>query len=127
MNNYNMIKHKYILVVEDDFDLLWLIQKILRMNGFDVLTAVTSDQAITTFSRNIWDIQAVILDLSLPGRGGKYLCKEFMKAAPQVPIIITTGFEDRAQRNELERLGVKGYLIKPFDIMNLVEYLAQVV
>ncbi len=122
-----MIEEKYILIVEDDFDLLWLIKKILTMNGFQVLTAVTAEQAINEFSRNIFKIQAVILDLSLPDRDGKFVCQEFMKASPNIPVIITTGFEDRAQRREMENLGVRGYMVKPFDIMNLVEFLSKII
>ncbi len=122
-----MIDQKYVLVVEDDFDLLWLIKKILTMNGFDVLTAVTGEEAINIFSRNIFKIQAVIIDISLPDKNGEYLCKEFIKVAPHIPIIVTTGFEDRDQRVELEKLGIRGYLVKPFDITNLVECISRVV
>ncbi len=121
-----MISDKYILVVEDDFDLLWLIQKILEVNGFQVLTAVTGEQAISKFSRNVFQIQAVILDISLPDESGEYLCSEFLKVAPNLPIIITTGLEDRTQRRRLEKMGICGYLVKPFDLMNLVQFLSKI-
>jgi len=121
-----MISDKYILVIEDDFDLLWLIQKILEVNGFKILTAVTGEQAISKFSRNVLQIQAVILDLSLPDESGEYLCSEFLKVSPDLPIIITTGLEDRTQRRRLEKMGVRGYLVKPFDLMNLVQFLSKV-
>lgn len=121
-----MIPEKHILIVEDDFDLLWLIKKILTVNGFEVLTAVTAEQAILQYSRNIFSIHAVILDLSLPDETGQYVCEEFMKVVPDIPIIVTTGYEDRAQRRKFEEMGVMGYLIKPFDIMNLVELLSRI-
>lgn len=122
-----MLDEKYILVIEDDFDLLWLIKRILSMNGFHVLTAVTGEEAINNFSRNLFNIQAIILDLSLPDKNGKSICREFMKVAPEIPIVITTGFEDRTQKKELEEMGVRGYLIKPFDIMHLVQFVSQII
>ncbi|GAB4376315.1 MAG: response regulator [Calditrichia bacterium] len=122
-----LLAEKCILVVEDDFDLLWLIKKILTMNGFQVLTAVTAEQAIVEFSKNIFKIDGVILDVSLPDKNGQYLCKEFLKVVPDLPVIITTGFEDRAQRREFEKMGVKGYLVKPFDLVNLVMLLSKFV
>lgn len=121
-----MLEDQYILIVEDDFDLLWLIKKILTMNGFQVLTAVTAEGAIDEFSRNIFKIRAVILDLSLPDQNGEYVCREFLKAAPQLPVIVATGYEDRAQKKKLRRLGVQEYLVKPFDIMRLVKVISKI-
>ena len=122
-----MIEEKYILIVEDDFDLLWLIKKILLLNGFQVLTAVTAEQAVDEFSRNLFKIKGVILDLSLPDGDGSYLCSDFIEVSPEIPIVITTGLEDREQRKKLEHLGIAGYLVKPFDIMNLVKLLSEVI
>ncbi len=109
-----------ILIVEDDFDLMWMIHKLLSSSGFQVLTAVTAAQAIEVFSRYIFEIAVVILDLSLPDKDGEEVAMEFLKVLPEIPIIITTGSEDQAQRNRLERLGVSAYLIKPFDLTELV-------
>ncbi len=122
-----MLEDKYILVIEDDFDLQWLIKKILLLNGFQVLTAVTAEQAIEEFSRHLFDIQAIILDLSLPDQSGLSLCEEFRKVTPDIPIIVTTGSEEREVRKQAEGLGVAGYLIKPFDIINLVRLLSKIV
>ncbi len=121
-----MINSNYILVIEDDFDLLWLIKKILMMNGFQVLTAITGEKALEEFSRNIFHIQAVILDLSLPDMDGEYLCREFRKVSREIPIIVTTGFEEQKKRDALENMGISGYLVKPFDIMQLVKLLSRI-
>ena len=60
-------------------------------------------------------------DESPPDRNCKFVCEEILKASPDMPIIITTGFDDEEQKKEMEKKGIKGYLIKPFDIMNLIE------
>lgn len=122
-----MLDKKHILVIEDDHDLLWLLRKVLSMNGFEVLTAVTAEQAEQVFTDNISILDAIILDLSLPDEHGKVICNKIMQRSPKVPIIITTGYEEKAQQNELEKMGVSAYLIKPFDIMRLVKIVSDLV
>ncbi|GAB4328925.1 MAG: hypothetical protein Kow0037_03650 [Calditrichia bacterium] len=119
-----MNKPDKILIIEDDFDLLWLIKKLISMNGFEVLTAVTGQEAIETFSRNIFDIRLIILDLTLPDFHGKTLCEEIRKVSPDLPIIITSGSDDWEERNLLEKLGISHYLVKPFDLMKLMELIS---
>ncbi|MFZ0389000.1 MAG: response regulator, partial [Calditrichia bacterium] len=115
------------LVVEDDFDLRYLIKKILVLNGFQVLTAGSAEKALSEFSRHIFDIHAVILDLSLPDRDGAYIAKELLKVDPEIPIIVTTGFEDQQRRSEIKEIGIRHYLIKPFDIMQLIRIISEII
>jgi DNA-binding response OmpR family regulator len=116
-----MLEKKNILIVEDDHDLLWLLKKILSMNGFNILQAVTAEEADQVFTQNLKILDAIILDLSLPDEHGKTVCKKILDRLPEIPVIITTGFEESTQQAELENMGVSAYLIKPFDIMKLVK------
>ncbi len=120
-----LITEKSVLIVEDDFDLLWMIQKLLTLNGIPCLTAVTAAQGIEAFSRHYENICAVVLDLTLPDQEGELLAREFLEISPDLPIIVTTGSEDREQQRQLEKLGVFAYLIKPFDLTQLVNTLKQ--
>ncbi|RMF60267.1 MAG: response regulator [Calditrichaeota bacterium] len=114
---------KIVLVIEDDFDLLWLISKLLHFHGYKVLTAVTASQGLDFFSRNAFKLNAVILDLTLPDASGEELAEEILKVFPEMPIIITTGEDDIAQKNALLNKGVKAYLVKPFDLNSLITIL----
>ncbi|MEJ2538238.1 MAG: response regulator [Calditrichia bacterium] len=116
-----MLEKKNILIVEDDHDLLWLLKKILSMNGFNILQAVTAEEADQVFTQNLKILDAIILDLSLPDEHGKTVCKKILDRLPEIPVIITTGYEESTQQAELENMGVSAYLIKPFDIMKLVK------
>ncbi len=109
-----------ILIIEDDFDLVWMIRKLLDVKGYDVLTAVTAEQGIEQFSRYIFDIQLILLDLTLPDMEGETVLHEIFKVRPEIPVIITTGSEDRTQRMRLEAAGIYAYLVKPFDLTHLV-------
>ncbi len=116
-----MLEKKNILIVEDDHDLLWLLNKILNMNGFNILQAVNAEEADQVFTQNLDTLDAIILDLSLPDEHGKVVCKKILDRLPEIPVIITTGYEESTQQAELEKMGVSAYLIKPFDIMKLVK------
>lgn len=118
-------KAKKILIIEDDFDLLWMLKKLLTVEGYPILTAVTGAQGIEIFSRNIFDISIVVIDLSLPDQDGEVVVSEIFKVLPDIPIIITTGSEDKAQLNRLERLGIKKILVKPFDLKMLSEAVSE--
>ncbi len=123
MNNQEDKKYT-VLVVEDDFDLLWMIKKILSLQGYSILTAVTGEQAIDVFSRHWAEIKTVILDLSLPDQDGETLLAEIYKVLPEIPVVITTGSEDRQQQQRLEKAGIREYLIKPFDLLRLISVVA---
>jgi DNA-binding NtrC family response regulator len=116
-----MLKKKNILIVEDDHDLLWLLKKVLSVNGFNVFGALNAEHADQIFHQKMEALDAIILDLSLPDEHGKVVCKKILDRLPHIPVIITTGYEERGQQDELEKLGVSSYLIKPFDIMRLVK------
>jgi DNA-binding response OmpR family regulator len=118
-----MAEDLHVLIIEDDFDLMFLIKKMLEIKGFKVLTAFTGKEARKKFRKNSKSIQSVILDLTLPDLDGKKICKEFRKKNPDVPIIITTGSEDPIQKQELDKLGITAYLKKPFDLNELVNCL----
>lgn len=120
-------KDKKILIIEDDFDLLWMLKKLLTTLGYPILTAVTGAQGIEVFSRNIFDIGVIVLDLSLPDQDGEVIVQEIFKVIPDIPIIITTGSEDRIQLNRLERSGIKKILVKPFDLQQLSEVVSEYV
>ena len=116
-----MLEKKNILIVEDDHDLLWLLKKILAMNGFNIYQAVNAEEADQVFTQHLDILDAIILDLSLPDEPGKVVCKNILDRSPDIPVIITTGYEESTQQAELEQMGVSAYLIKPFDIMKLVK------
>ena len=120
-------KDKNILIIEDDYDLLWMLKKLLTTQGFAILTAVTGAQGIEVFSRNIHSIGAIVMDLSLPDQDGEAIVQEIFKVMPDIPIIITTGSEDKTQLNRLERSGIKKILVKPFDLQQLSDVVSQYV
>src|SRR4030042_2178955 len=120
----DMQANGHILVIEDDYDLLFMIKKLLEIKGFTVLTAITGSEGKKKFRKYAKQIRSVILDLSLPDQDGKQICKELRKKYPLLPIIITTGSEDLSQKSELDQIGINAYLRKPFDLNELLKFVS---
>jgi len=117
-----MMKDGHVLVIEDDYDLLFMIKKLLEVHGFKVLTAITGKEGRRKFRKYSSRIRSVILDLSLPDQDGKHICQELRKKYPSLSIIITSGSEDQNQKSELEKIGIDAYLRKPFDLNDLLRF-----
>ena len=119
------VEEKKILIIEDDFDLLWMLKKLLSVEGFNILTAETGTQGLDELSKNSSDVFVLLLDLSLPDKDGEELVKDIHEISPGIPIIITTGSEDRNQFKRLKDLGIQNIMVKPFDLNELVEVINQ--
>lgn len=106
-----------ILIIEDDEKLREELQKFLNNNGYKV-------EVLKTFDNTLNDILSInpdliLLDISLPGADGEYICKEIRKQSA-MPIIIIT-----SRDNELDELlcinyGADHYITKPFNIRILL-------
>jgi YesN/AraC family two-component response regulator len=62
----------------------------------------------------------VITDLAMEGINGVDILKATRKLAPLTAVIVITGYSDSKSAREAKRLGVDGFLAKPFDIEDLI-------
>ncbi len=107
-----------ILVVEDDRATRKALQQLLELEGYTVEAAQNGTEGLAAF-RNAHP-NFVILDLQLPGVGGRDVCREIRKQSEDVPIIILTGSVDEMNRVLLLELGADDYVTKPFSPKELV-------
>ena len=85
---------KRILVVDDEPDMVFIIEKRLKKENYQVDTAYNGIDAITRVKENIPD--AIILDVIMPEKDGYQVCAE-LKGSPeykQIPIIMLTAVAD---------------------------------
>lgn len=81
-----------ILVAEDEAALLDLLRTLLERKGYRVLTAVCGKQALEVFGEHQRDIDLVILDVLMPGLGGKKVFEGIRDTGSNVPVLFSTGF-----------------------------------
>lgn len=102
-----------ILLVEDSpSDAMLLRQMFPRLgkDGWDLVHVERLSDAIDACSAD--SIDAVLLDLSLPDSDGLETVAEFRAAAPTIPIVVLTGFDDEDFALEAVATGAQDYLVK---------------
>lgn len=107
----------HLLVVEDDQDIRNMLVSSLRVEGFEVSTAVTVSEAARIYQHGHPDV--ILLDLGLPDADGLDLVK-LVRALSSVPIIVISARHEEAQRIQLLDAGADDYLTKPFGVGELL-------
>ncbi len=118
-----MAKRK-ILVVDDEEDFAKAVKIRLKANGYDVVLAYDSIQAIMMADQEKPDL--IILDILIPGEDGFSISERLKQAEATrpIPIIFLTGVpggEGRAYRS-----GASGYIMKPYQPEELLEAIHKV-
>jgi DNA-binding response OmpR family regulator len=106
-----------VLVVEDDEDIAQVLQRSLRLEGYEVRIAEDGETAIEAASSFVPDL--VILDLGLPKLDGIEVAKH-LRATDDVPILILTARDALESRVEGLDSGADDYLVKPFERQELL-------
>jgi len=114
----------YILIVEDDNDISHMLKELLQQNGYETAQAFSGTEALFYIEKEL--PEALILDLMLPGMNGEDLLSKIKKEHPEVAVIISSAKEDIQTRVSLLRAGADDYIVKPFDVDELLARLEAV-
>jgi DNA-binding response OmpR family regulator len=116
-----MMKSK-LLVVDDDELLRNSLVEILTMEGYEVQTVSTGEEALIRLQNEDYDL--LLLDLRMPGIDGLDVLREVNRTAPATKVILLTGHGTLETAIEALRYGAYDYLLKPVssrDILSSVE------
>lgn len=112
MNSRNDV----FLIVDDEPDMCWALENILRKNGFLSKKAFNGQEAIDLVKRHRFRL--VFLDAKLPDREGFELAKEIREIDPSVRIVIVSGYfyrDDVDIKDALAKDLISGFISKPFN------------
>ncbi len=101
-----------ILVIEDQQKLRRNLQQMLEREGYDVVTASTGEEGFHQAITQAFD--AVVLDLTLPGRDGLQVLGDLRETGFQKPVLILTARDSIDDRVAGLDAGADDYLVKPF-------------
>ena len=107
-----------ILVVDDDQNILTVIQMRLEAEGYQVLKAVDSKQALS-FSENN-EIDLAVIDLILEDEDGIELMENLHQINPDIPVIILTAHGSIDSAVQAMKKGAFNYITKPFNYQELL-------
>ncbi|HCM26419.1 MAG: hypothetical protein A2Z99_16075 [Treponema sp. GWB1_62_6] len=114
-----------ILIVDDEQSILDVVAAILERERHVTFKAHDAEGAMSVIARG--GIDAALVDVVLPGRGGLDLLMEIRKDYPDLPVIIMSGkvrTDSRPFTTLARQFGAKGILPKPFTPKELIESLS---
>jgi DNA-binding response OmpR family regulator len=107
-----------VLVVEDRREVLEVLQRTLRDNGYDVVTAMDGESALTMALDSRPDV--MILDIGLPRKNGLEVSRELRSRGVTAPVLMLTARDTVGDKIEGFEAGADDYLSKPFDYDELL-------
>lgn len=108
------------LLVEDDTATRALIARQLRRSGLDVVALESGERVLREAADRYTSFDVVILDVHLPGMSGLELASLIQARRPEQPIVVITGDPDPRLAREALARGPVSYLLKPFEMSELL-------
>jgi two-component system response regulator MprA len=108
----------YIAIVDDDGAIRTALGRALRMENYDV--ELFEDGASALKSIQLRAPDAIVLDLQLPDIDGLEICRRIRRAGDATPILMLTARDAVNDRVEGLDVGADDYLVKPFDLAELL-------
>jgi DNA-binding response OmpR family regulator len=106
-----------ILVIEDEPGIVDFLERGLRAQGFDVISAMDGSAGATAAVEN--EVDLVVLDLMLPGKSGLDVLATLREDKPGLPVIVLTALGEVEHRVAGLDAGAVDYLTKPFSLTEL--------
>ena len=108
----------YVAIVDDDAAIRTALGRALRMENYDVELFEDGSSALRAVQLRAPD--AIVLDLQLPDIDGLEVCRRIRRAGDATPILMLTARDAVNDRVEGLDVGADDYLVKPFDLAELL-------
>ena len=108
-----------VLYIEDNIDNMTLVQRVLEIEGFEVIPAETGKDGVSKAIKTLPDI--IITDINLPDIDG-YEVTDMLKndkKTAHIPVIAMTANVMKKDREHVFKAGCDGYISKPIDVDEL--------
>ncbi len=111
-----------VLVVDDSPTICRLVEITLEREGYRVITAADGQEGLAKIRDEVPDL--VLLDITMPRMNGYQLCKAIKtdRETANIPVIMLSGKDDVADKEMGRKVGSSGYITKPFEPDELVEF-----
>jgi nitrogen regulation protein NR(I) len=114
-----------VLLIEDDAGIVMTLRRLLREEGYETLVETRGDTGLNRAEAEELDV--VVTDMKLPGLNGLDLVRQLHAAKPRLPIIMMTAHGTTESAIEATKAGAYDYLLKPFDMPELLTLVAKAV
>lgn len=112
-----------VLLIDDEEDFVTTLAERLQLRGLCPVTATDGETGLDLIMHESFD--AVIVDVMMPGLGGLEVLKRIKNFKSQIPVLLLTGLGRAEDGSRGMQLGAFDYLIKPFDIDELIQKITE--
>ncbi len=109
-----------VLLIEDEEAVRTTGKQMLEKAGFDVLTAVDGCQGVDVFRERADEIVCVLLDLTMPHKGGEETFHDVRLIREDVRVILMSGYSKQEVTDRFAGKGLAGFLQKPYQYSELI-------
>jgi excisionase family DNA binding protein len=110
-----------VLLVDDDERMRELVRAELEREGYDVQEAASADEGLAAIESRKPEL--VLLDVMMPHVDGWEMLRKIQErhGAGAIPVLMFSGQVDEQARRQAATSGARGFVGKPFDLVELVE------
>jgi signal transduction histidine kinase/ActR/RegA family two-component response regulator len=110
-----------ILVIDDEPTVRETAASALRWMGYEVILAASGDEGLASLKTRAADVNAVVLDLTMLGLSGTETFKLLRGINPELPIIVSSGFNETEAVGILRTCRLASFLQKPYTVHHLAQ------
>jgi two-component system cell cycle sensor histidine kinase/response regulator CckA len=115
-----------ILLVDDEDGIRTVGKRMLARLGYEILLAENGHRALEIFRAHRDRIVLVILDMIMPGMGGRETYLQIKELDPQVKVLLCSGYSQDGEAQEIIAQGAQGFIQKPYRLEALSQKIAEV-
>jgi two-component system, cell cycle sensor histidine kinase and response regulator CckA len=113
-----------ILIIDDEERIRLLLGEMLTNLGYASIEKKSGTEAVEYYRDHYQEVDAVIVDLVMPGMSGNECIKSLKKTNPSARIIISSGYNLVTDTQQILSKGIAGFIQKPFDLNELSQAIA---
>ncbi len=108
-----------ILVIDDEETIRTTASMMLQRMGFSTLLASDGERGVQLFREHQQEIRAVLLDMTMPGLSGRETLSQLRTIAPDVIVILSSGYSEQEAASQFAGQGLNGFVQKPYSLQTL--------
>ena len=115
-----------ILLIDDEKMILDVGIELLDELGYEVISAMSGNEAIEVFKNDRDKIDLIIMDMIMPGMGGGETFDRLKEIDPNIKVLLSSGYSINGQATKILRRGCDGFIQKPFNMNQLAEKVQEI-
>jgi len=112
-----------VLIVDDEENQRRTLSIGLKLEGFDVIVAGSSQEALKALATASPPVELALIDLMMPGLNGLDLARQMRHTFPEVRVVLSSAYHLSARQVERADCGAIGFVPKPYRLAELCTFL----